>query len=158
MEIKSNEKKYLNKSSNKKNIKKGNKKKLGVEDTFEKKDVVQTEQGKKIILSPRIIDWFLSIFTVLSLLLNAYAFTEIKNRYYLKDPIYFSLIDRNMSFSVIVIIVNIMVYLFAALEIVSAIKNKDDYRFVKIVFSIFSILTTLIVVIAFGTLVVNFTK
>lgn len=158
MEIKSNEKKYLNKRSNKKNIKKGNKKKLGVEDTFEKKDVVQTEQGKKIILSPRIIDWFLSIFTVLSLLLNAYAFTEIKNRYYLKDPIYFSLIDRNMSFSVIVIIVNIMVYLLAALEIVSAIKNKDDYRFVKIAFSIFSILTTLIVVIAFGTLVVNFTK
>lgn len=155
MENKSNKKKY---SNNNDNTKKGKGKKLDKKGNVEKVEEIHANDRKKIILGTKVIDFLLSISTFISLILNVYAFTEIKNRFYLNDPIYFSLIDRNMSFSIIVIIVNVMVYLFATLEIVSAIKNKNDYRFMRIVFSLLSIFTTLIVVIAFGTLVVNFTK
>ncbi len=161
MKNKSKETKQVNKkisvvddTKEKKKIQKSREK---LDDKIEVQENVKKEK-KNIIISPKVIDWLLVISTMLSLILNVYAFSEIKNRYYLKDPLYFSLIDRNMSFSIVVIVVNIMVYLFSALEIVSAIKNKDDSTFMRIFLSLFSIFTTLIVVIAFGTLVVNFAK
>lgn len=154
-------KKQVNKKNNKKNAVKEKKKDIKHEDKQEKKVLIQEDtkkEKKNLIVSTKIIDSLLAISTTLSLFLDIYAFTEIKNRFYLKDPTYFSLIDRNMSFSIIVIIINVMVYLFSVLEIVSAIKNKDDSSFMRIVLSLFSIFTTLIVVIAFATLLVNFAK
>lgn len=160
----------IKKSKSKKQINKKTSEKVDTSDKREKvKSQVKLEnkieirndgviEKKKVIISAKVIDWFLVMSTMFSLILDVYAFTEIKNRYYLKEPIYFSLIDQNMSFSIIVIIVNVMVYLFSTLEIVSAIKNKDDSTFMRIFISLFSIFTTLIVVIAFATLVVNFAK
>lgn len=154
-------KKQVNKKDNKKNAVKEKKKEIKHEDKQEKKVLIQEDvknEKKNVIVSAKVIDFLLAISTTLSLFIDIYAFTEIKNRFYLKDPTYLSLVDRNMSFSIIVIIINVMVYLFSVLEIVSAVKNKDDSSFMRIVLSLFSIFTTLIVVIAFATLVVNFAK
>lgn len=151
----------LKKQVNKKNDVKEKKNVIKHEDKQEKKVLIQQDvkkEKKNVIVSAKVIDFLLAISTMFSLFLDIYAFTEIKNRFYLKDPTYLSLIDRNMSFSIIVIITNVMVYLFSVLEIVSAVKNKDDSSFMRIVLSLFSIFTTLIVVIAFATLVVNFAK
>lgn len=105
---------------------------------------------KEIKNLDKIVGIVLIILTAISLVINALQFTHgIYNCIY--DTTKLNSLLISTPFGVVLWLDNILVYLFGLLYILSAIDTKKD-MLLKISFSIFSIVTTMIS----STLIINF--
>ena len=104
---------------------------------------------KEIKNFDKIVGVTLIILTVVSLMINSLQYTNIiYNMSY--DTLKLNTLVTNDSFTILLWADNLLIYLFGLLYIISSIKSKKDVL-LKISFSIFSILTTLVA----STLIIN---
>lgn len=105
---------------------------------------------KEIRNFDRIIQIILIVLTFISLIINALQYTYgIYNMMYNTDKLNSLLIST--PYYIVLWTDNILIYIFGILNIYCAIKSKKEVL-LKLSFSLFSILTTMIL----GTFVINF--
>lgn len=105
---------------------------------------------KEIKRFDQIVKITLIVLTIISLIINALQFTNmIYNTSY--DTTKLNTLLISTPFNILLWTDNLLIYLFGILYIISTIETKKD-MLLKICFSLFSILTTIVVT----TLIINF--